>query len=437
MSERLIKRGRVWHGWYYQDGERVQRTTRCTDRRAAEAVVREWEREASDPNHAGSTRALMRDALALVVRRAQEDAAAGKRSADTVSYYQRVTGTLSRLFEPDGEPFRLAKLRPADVDAYIAARRSEPARRAKATEERAPRVKDTTIGKELRALGRALKLAKRAGLWQGDVEELLPVDFGTGYTPVERWLPLDETMRLIAQLVPDRAARVAFIVATSARWGESNRARREDVTASIATSLIYLRGTKTEDSDRRVPVVLEEQVELLKFAARHAEGDRLLFTPWASVRRDLHAACRRAKIAPCSPNDLRRSYAHWMRQRGISPDLVGSAMGHADDRMVQRVYAPMQGEELLAAMRRAVAHLSQTPRTGALSSHPPHSETPTKQGVSVPRDGIEPPTRGFSSAVQRLILPRKDAVSTAERRARVAHLSQPSRSPRRVKDGRR
>jgi len=37
--QRLFRRGRVWYGWFYENGRRVTRTTRCRDRAAAERIA--------------------------------------------------------------------------------------------------------------------------------------------------------------------------------------------------------------------------------------------------------------------------------------------------------------------------------------------------------------------------------------------------------------
>jgi hypothetical protein len=56
------------------------------------------------------------------------------------------------------------------VDQYISGRRSEA-------------VTDHTIAKELVPLRASLKLAKRAGLWFGDLEALFPAGFAPDYRP--------------------------------------------------------------------------------------------------------------------------------------------------------------------------------------------------------------------------------------------------------------
>jgi integrase len=70
------------------------------------------------------------------------------------------------------------------------------------------------------------------------------------------------------------------------------------------------------------------------------------FARWSNVRRDMLDACKKAKIADCSPNDLRRSVATLLRARGVEPSLIGAYLGHADSRMAERVYGRLAPEQL-------------------------------------------------------------------------------------------
>src|SRR5690606_14796237 len=126
-----------------------------------------------------------------------------------------------------------------------------------------------------------------------------------------------EALALLGELTPDRAARVAFLVATGARWSESDSARLADI--SLLEGFVQLRGTKTAKSRRTVPLSGHGFV-LLDHALRYAEGtDGLLFRPWGNSRRDLAQACDRAGIEKVTANDLRRTYATWLRQAGVAP----------------------------------------------------------------------------------------------------------------------
>ena len=209
---------------------------------------------------------------------------------------------------------------------------------------------------------------------------------------------------VLGELTVDRAARVAFIIATSANWTETERARREDVAPDF--SFVLIRGTKRASRHREVPIVSYDQRSLLEHAIKHAEGPGdPLFTPWANVRRDLHQACERAGIAPISPNDLRRTCATWLRAQGAPPHLIAPVMGHVDSRMVERVYGRLPIDQLAARLSEELGANSLPNACHGLaesagSLDAPHSDGTQKAALNaafmVPRDRIELPTRGFS-----------------------------------------
>jgi len=395
---RLFRRGRTWYATFYENGARVQRSTKCMDRKAADVVARQWERDAADPENAVLMSATLSDALNLLLRNRTEQANAGRMSHGTVSFYRTKSGHLTRVFEHDEhevfKPFRLALLKAPDVDRYISVRRAEGAG-------------ENTLSKELVALRAALKLARRAGLWRGDPAAVLPIAFAPEYKPRTRFLPPVELQRLLPQLTGDHAAAVAFMIATSAELGAVTRAQRADVDLNERRALV--RGTKRTTRWRTVPLVSDAQRSLMKYALAHAQGvDGMLFLPWQNIRRDLAQACDRAGIPPCTPNDLRRTCGTWLRQGGAAPDLIAALMGHADTRMVERCYGRLPIDDL---ERRLASAIGQTDcsagatvgdGTGGFGAFnapargPSNAKTPLNPAGLVPRDGIEPPTRGFS-----------------------------------------
>ena len=76
-----------------------------------------------------------------------------------------------------------------------------------------------------------------------------------------------------------------------------------------------------------------------------------LFRPWGNVRHDLASASRRAGIEPVTLNDLRRTCATWLREGGIEPHLIAAVLGHADSRMVERVYRLIPLDVLGASLK--------------------------------------------------------------------------------------
>jgi hypothetical protein len=107
-----------------------------------------------------------------------------------------------------------------------------------------------------------------------------------------------------------------------------------------------------------------------------------------------------------TPNDLRRTFASWMMQAGENTLTVAKLLRHSSTKMLERVY----GQLADPALARAVESVPDLPedlevrRTGEGNKGEPvervrrrRSRKPLEMAhIRVPRDGVEPPTRGFS-----------------------------------------
>src|SRR5262249_53559859 len=152
-------------------------------------------------------------------------------------------------------------------------------------------------------------------------------------------------------------AIAAFSIATSAEWA-AERARPEDIAPDFTS--VHVRGSKDAqhggNRDRVVPIVHLGHGFLLQFALTHADGDGFrLFRHDGNFRRALAAACKRVGIPSLSPNDLRRTHAKWLRLAGPSPASLAPVMGHADSRMVERVYGRVDAMELAPVLAAKIA----------------------------------------------------------------------------------
>lgn len=340
----LYKRGAIWWAWYYLGGQQVRFSTRCRDRRAAEAVLRDRERraagEAQGPEaaQAGHT---VDDALEALLQ-ARKAKRGGVRSKPEESR----AGQLSRLLgQHDVEVLTLAQ-----VVGYVEARGKEGK-------------KDITIHKELTLLRLALRLATRRGLMRQSIEALFP-DHSPHYQPRERWLTEREFGLLWKELKPHRQLWLLVAVFTGARKSEVNNLRWEDF--DWKGGWIRIRGTKTRKSDRTIPLP-----DALRVALTELKQDQgPVVTPWVSnTTRDLRWAAERATkkerarlaalglgreaasftLARVTPNDLRRTLASWMVQRRVPARFIADWLGHTSTAMVDRVYARLAPDQLRQA----------------------------------------------------------------------------------------
>lgn len=345
MGQRVYKRADSPNWYTTIRGRGV--STGCRDRRAAEARSRELERAAYEPAPADA--APDATTLAAALERALTERAQRGRAEGTLHMWRIKCGHLLRVL---GEATPLPSIDARAVDDYQAQRHEEGAA-------------DATVAKELGCLSVTLRIALRRGEYPRDPRAVMPVELHRESKARTRSLTPEEARALLADLLDDgleqrrgsmanRAACVAFILATSARWGEACRARREDVILLLeGGGIVNLRGTKTEGAARTVPI-LPTTAPLLRLALEHGRDAGLLFEPWTNVRSDLLRACERLGIDPCSPNDLRRTTATWLRNAGVEPHLIALVLGHRDGRMVERVYGKMSPEALADALRARV-----------------------------------------------------------------------------------
>lgn len=317
---RIYKRGPSY--WAQWRGRRFSLQT--SDRKAADLEFARIQREAADPAYRPANAATLREALeAFVANRIQR-----RRAEGTVRQYGVHASHICRIL---GAETPLPAIEATQIDRYLETRDDEGA-------------STQTQWKELCTLRGALRIARRRKQYPHALDVVMPEDFeGATSKPGTRALPLPDVARLVASLPDERAAVVAFIVAVGADWASVEAAQPGDVDVGLGTALV--RGTKTATRWRTVPILRPFRA-LAKLAA---EG--LPFEPWQNVRRDLAVACRRAGVERVTPRDLRRSHGTILRALGVEPSLIAPMLGHADSRMVERIYGRLTPDALAALMR--------------------------------------------------------------------------------------
>lgn len=350
-DERLYRRpdSRAWWCWFYDRSGRLKRkSTKQTGKRAAALVLRRLEEAAQSPTGvpaAPEETYSVSDALGDFVELGMTDIA-----DDTQSFYRQKAGHLERLLGPepcDGLNYdRLLR--------YYSARVKEGASRG-------------TVVKEFVTLRRALKLAVRREQIAGFNSLIFP-EIKCSTAPRDRWLTEREYLRLLMTLASHHRDYVRIAVYTGGRKGELDRLETQHV--DLERGWLLLPGRKTRGSLRHIPIEppLRRVLDGLDLGKRKGR----LLPKWGNVDRDLRRACERINkaehAANCrqddhtgcaietvmghvSCNDLRRTFASWMLQKGVPVYDVSKLMGHGSTMMVERIYGHLSKQNLIAAVR--------------------------------------------------------------------------------------
>jgi integrase len=170
-----------------------------------------------------------------------------------------------------------------------------------------------------------------------------------------RWLTEEETKRLLNACLPDLRRLVQGGLLTGCREGELLATRVRDFDPQSETLLIP---DSKSGKPRRVPLS-QEGVQLFDSLTAGHPPDAHIFTrgdgfPWhrAAVVRGMHAANMAAKIdPPATFYALRHTYASHLVQAGVPLLFVASALGHRDARMVEKHYGHFAPSQVADAIR--------------------------------------------------------------------------------------
>ncbi len=352
-----------WYGWYYPQpgGKPKYVCLGVLDRRAAARRLRAIEREAivgadraSDTSPSvgrpASRGAVVESHGGWTLLRAFSDfldyGCRGKATKTRDMYVQKARHVLRVV----GREVLIEKLALEDVDEYLRVREDEGAHPG-------------TVYKEIVALRQCLKWAKGRRRFSPDIGAVVP-PVKNVYQPRKRHLNHAEFPKLLEQLVPHRRWWAVVALYTAGRRSEIERLRWEHV--DLDGGWLTVPGTKTRRAERTIPInpFLASCLHAVPVAKRRGR----LVQSWPNVNKDLRAACERAEIPAVSPNDLRRSFASWLKQAGEDSLVVAKLLGHSSTAMVEQVYGHLGDDNY----RRAVDKLPQGPAS-AEPSPPTHA----------------------------------------------------------------
>ncbi len=341
MAKLIKKKGRKN---YYADLRSLGRgevSTGCSDRRAADQVFARFLREATAPGGASAheaSRHSLADALEYLIAHGCTEC-----SPATIGMYAAKAGHLLRLL---GDIIVNDITRDL-VRGYIETRQDEGA-------------SNCTIKKELVPLSRALKEASARGLFDGDARVVIP-PLKNDYVPRTRRLDEKEFEALLAELAPERQLFVLLSCYVGGRQSEIEGINWE--TVDLERGALLLPGTKTRKARRWVPIPRPLHGLLVAIPPDDRRG--LVVGPWPHVWRDLDRACERAGIPRATSNDLRRTFASWLKNASVDSKAVADLLGHTTTRMVDQVYGHLD----MRTLHEAVEALPDAPGGVAYVSH--------------------------------------------------------------------
>lgn len=312
MSDRLYKRGAIWWGWFYTiEGQRIPVSLRTSSKTIARKRLRAHETLAADPTPHQRTESLD-ECLTYYL-----DVAIATKAAGTQHSYRVKAGHLRRLL--DGST-PLGEIDRSVVESYYQARMGEGAAKS-------------TIHKESVVLRQALKVSADRGIYTGQPRVVVPT-IRIDYQPRDRWLTREEYDKLLAVTPDHRRTFIMLGCLAGTNLGEAHALEWQHV--NLEAGWMRIPGTKRASRWRRVPIAGE--------LAEHLESipekvGPVVVPHWRrNNQRDLGVLCARAGIERVTSNDLRRTFASWLKQRGVDSLTVAHLMGHTTTRMVELVY---------------------------------------------------------------------------------------------------
>jgi len=178
-----------------------------------------------------------------------------------------------------------------------------------------------------------------------------PYEGGGGLkcTTRDRWLTVDEEMRLFNAAAPWLRELMLFAIHSGMRMGEILGLTWAEVDLFRRTVMVF----KSKNGERRTIPLNQTALELLKhkYGSRSVETE-LVFPSEALTRlnasnisRSLHLALKKAKMTDFHFHDLRHTCATRMVQAGVDLYKVQRLLGHKSPIMTQR-YAHHYPESL-------------------------------------------------------------------------------------------
>lgn len=222
----------------------------------------------------------------------------------------------------------------------------------------------SAINKAIGCLGSALDLALKKGLVFENVARLDGLRMKE--TPKEVRIPSrTEFEAILTELKKSNKSKIRqsnkvaycaeFLACSGVRIEEATRIKFSDI--NFDSKQIRVRGTKTETSDRTVPMgnqlealIREYRAEVEEVAKEITPTQRAF--PLVNLNKQLAAACKTLKIARITNHSLRHYFGTTCLEAGIPAHTVAAWLGHKDGgKLLLQIYAHLRDHHSREAIR--------------------------------------------------------------------------------------
>ena len=244
----------------------------------------------------------------------------------------------------------LCKMTQAEIEEYIAIRRSTKAKRIPKDGE-AHYILPATINRELACL--KTLFAKAVDWGYAKCNPCARVKMLKEDNRRTRFLTLDEMERLLQAATPGLRDALVVLIHTGMRMGEMRRLRWTDL--DFDSGLVKLSNTKNGKT-RFIP--MNEAVKQVLLRRRLAkESQTWVFAgredkPW-DFRVPFEKARHQAKLEDFHIHDLRHTFASWLCMNGVDLMTVKELLGHSTMIMTER-YSHLTGHHKADAVAKLV-----------------------------------------------------------------------------------
>lgn len=224
-----------------------------------------------------------------------------------------------------------------------------------------PRARRATANRVLTVLKAALNHAYHEGKVDDDQAWRRVRPFKRVDAPKVRYLTEAQCRRLVNACEPDFRELVRGALYTGCRYGELTALTVGDFDRDAST--LTIRDSKS-GRPRHVPLSADGAAFLERMVRGRPPSARLFQrgdgSPWgpAFQKRPIAAASKAGSIEPAvSFHVLRHTYASQLAMRGVPLQVIATALGHADTRMVEKHYAHLAPSYVASVIRQHLPNL--------------------------------------------------------------------------------